>query len=136
MSENLSQFLKRIMKQKGLTLRDVEQKCGKRITNSYISRLINGKVNNLTVETIGAVAQGFDVDPYDVFSAAYGEPPRDAAVDPLVLVDMLQKLATNPNLIKAVREWMKLSAKERAAVMRAIRNINELKSAKKSQDKK
>jgi transcriptional regulator with XRE-family HTH domain len=136
MTETLSEFLKRVMKQKGLTLRDVEQNCCKKITNSYISRVINGKVQNLTLETIVALAEGFDVDPHEIFAAAYGKPPQNLAIDPLLLIDMLQKLAGNPQLVKVVREWTRLSGEEQTAMLQAVERINERESAKKSREKR
>jgi transcriptional regulator with XRE-family HTH domain len=136
MTETLSEFLKRVMKQKGLSLRDVEQNCAKKITNSYISRVINGKVQNLTLETIVALADGFDVDPHEIFAVAYGKPPQNLAIDPLLLIDMLQKLAGNPQLVKVVREWMRLSAEEQLAMLQAMERINERESVKKSQEKR
>jgi transcriptional regulator with XRE-family HTH domain len=136
MSENLREFLKRVMKQKGLTLRDVEQNCGKKITNSYISRVINGKGQNLTLETIVALAEGFEVDPHDIFAAAYGKPPQNVAVDPLLLIEMLQKLASNPQLVQVIREWTRLSAEEQLVMLQAIERINERESAKRSQEKR
>jgi transcriptional regulator with XRE-family HTH domain len=136
MSENLSEFLKRVMKQKGLTLRDVEQNCGRKITNSYVSRVINGKGQNLTLETIVALAEGFDVDPHEIFAAAYGKPPQNVAVDPLLLIEMLQKLASNPQLIKVIRGWMRLSAEEQLAMLQAIDRINERESAKRPREKR
>jgi transcriptional regulator with XRE-family HTH domain len=135
MSETLSEFLKRVMKQKGLTLRDVEGKCGKKITNSYISRVINGKGKNLTLETIVALASGFGVDPHDIFAAAYGKPPQSVQADPLMLIDMLQKLAEDPLLVKVVREWTRLSAEEQSAMLRAMESLTVRKTVKKLREK-
>ena len=115
MGENLSEYVNRVMKQKGLTLRDVEQRSGKKITNSYISRVINGKVDNLTLESILALAEGLDVNPHDILSAACGVLPEGSTVDPLLLTDILQKLLSSPYMTRIVQEWLKLSDKQQSA---------------------
>ena len=136
MNETLGEYVDRVMKQNGLTLRDVEERSGKRITNSYISRLINGKVDNLRLETILALAEGLNVNPHDILSAASGVLPQGSSVDPLLAVDLLQKLLMNPKLIGVMQEWLKLSAKEQAAFMQAMEKVNESKKTKKPRKKK
>lgn len=136
MSETLGEYVDRVMKQNGLTLRDVEEKSGKKITNSYISRLINGKVNNLKLDTIMALAEGLDVNPHDILSAASGVLPQGSSVDPLLAVDILQKLLMNPQLIRVVQRWLKLSAKEQLALLQAMEKLNEPKKTERTRKKK
>ena len=136
MSETLGEFVNRVMKQKGLTLRDVEERCDKKITNSFISRVINGKVDNLMLESVLALAKGLGVNPHDILTAASGVSPESSTVDPLLLIDILQKLLTNPIVIKVVQEWLKLSTKEQLAVLQVMERFNYPKSKKRSGKKK
>jgi transcriptional regulator with XRE-family HTH domain len=68
-SENLSEFVQRIMRQKGLSIRDVRERASKKgpIAASYISRIYHGKVTNLTANMIEILAEGLGVDPFEVF---------------------------------------------------------------------
>jgi transcriptional regulator with XRE-family HTH domain len=59
--ETLAEYLDRVMRQKNLTPKELAKRSG--LTNSYIGRLRNGKVNNPTVETILKLAKGLDVPP-------------------------------------------------------------------------
>ena len=47
MKETLSEYVKRIMRQKNLTLRDIEENSDGEISNSYVSKILNGKAENL-----------------------------------------------------------------------------------------
>src|SRR5215208_7958512 len=94
--ETLGQYLERILRQRKLTPKEAAKKCG--ITDSYIGRIIKGQGGNYSVETILALADGLEVDPHEVFAAATGRPIQgeNGLVDPLFVIDLLQKVWTNP----------------------------------------
>jgi transcriptional regulator with XRE-family HTH domain len=132
MEETLSEYVERIMRQKGLNLSDIERNCDKKITGSYVGKVLKGTVTNLTVEKIIALAQGLDVDPYEVFAVSYGEPPKDRAQpDPLVLINVMQKLLANPELVEDVQEWMELSAEQRSVLKQAVKRVKKPKGKRK-----
>src|SRR5215210_921329 len=82
--ETLAQFVRRVMKQKALNARDIERNSNKRIDNSYISKIINGSVTNLTANAIVALAQGLEVNPHELFTAITGrgaDPEREQRID-------------------------------------------------------
>lgn len=64
-SETLSQFVQRVMRQKNLSPREVQKRASAKgqIAASYISRIYNGKVTNLSVDKIVILAEGLDVTP-------------------------------------------------------------------------
>jgi transcriptional regulator with XRE-family HTH domain len=116
--EALSQYVERVMRQKKLSLRDIEAACDKQLTNSYIGRIAKGKISNLTLESLVILAQGLDVDPYEVFAAWYGKPRKtDAGVDPLFILDLMQQLVINPQAIELLQTWLQLSVKDKAGVL-------------------
>ena len=43
-----------------------------KIAASYISRIINAKVTNLSVDKLMVLAEGLGVDPFELFAAASG----------------------------------------------------------------
>ena len=54
--ETLSEYIKRVVKQKDLKLRDIERNSDGKITNGYISGIVNGKITNLSVDKLRALA--------------------------------------------------------------------------------
>ena len=105
--ENLSSYVQRIMREKGLKRSDVARNSGDKIAGSYVGRIIAGTVKNLSVEKIEALARGLDVDAHEIFTASIGRPPRSAKGEPTVDLptfgDMVQKLATVADLLELFR---------------------------------
>jgi transcriptional regulator with XRE-family HTH domain len=136
-SETLTDFIQRILKQKGLSLHDVERNSDNAITSSYISKINKGKIKSISVETIAALAKGMDVDPFDVFAAAFGRSHRpDDELGSLLLIDTLQKVVANPQLVKVIQSWPKMSAKGQAALLQYMDVLIEPSSQPKSRKKK
>jgi transcriptional regulator with XRE-family HTH domain len=127
-TETLSQYVRRIMKQKSFNARDIERNSGKRIDNSYISKIINGSVTNLTSNAMVALAEGLQVNPHDIFTAVSGyspEPEPEAKVDSYTLVDIMQQMVMNTELIEVLQEWMRLSAEDKNRMLESVRFLNE-----------
>ena len=134
-SEDLSHFVKRVMRLKGLTLRDVEVRAGGRITDGYISGIISGTARNPSVEKIKALADGLGVAPDELFHVACGEGKRlgpgqvsDDASEPLSVIEMLQKVLADPETIELLYETLKLLPNERKELLRRAKAINQSKS--------
>lgn len=139
--ESLAQYVRRIVKQKGLKLREIEEKSGGEITNGYISSIMSGNVTNLTVEKIAALAVGMGVDGREIFSAAYGEPthlkgaPRSSdRMDAMVLLETMQSVVFNPQLMDILQELMHLPSERQAKVLRYVKDLSE--SERKSKRKR
>ena len=131
-TENLGEFVRRVIKEKDLKLRDVERRSGGQITNGYISGIINGKITNLSVDKLKALAVGLEVDAHEIFAAAIGEPRRkvseisSAAIsDAQWLVDLMQEIVASPELTDLVHDLVSLSRDELAIVMKATRSLSE-----------
>lgn len=129
-SENLSEYIKRVVKQKDLKLRDIERNSEGKITNGYISGIVNGKITNLSVDKLKALALGLDVDAYDIFAAALGEErhkvrsiSNKTAPNAEWLIEVLQEILASPELTNLVDELVHLSRKERAMVMKVVQSL-------------
>jgi transcriptional regulator with XRE-family HTH domain len=134
--ETLIEFIQRILRQKALSLHDIERNSDKAITSSYISKITKGKIKSISVETIAALAVGLDVDPFDVFAAAYGRPYRsEEAISSLLLIDVMQKVVANPQLVKVIQDWPKMSARGRVALLQYMEILVEPNSQPDSQPK-
>lgn len=120
MSETLAEYLERVLKQNNLKPADVADKSG--LSPSYISRLLKGEKTNLTVETIGVLAEALDLDALELFTVAYGKPIAvKPGIDPLLLADTIQKLIAKPQLIELVQSAARLSSKQEKAIFEAVR---------------
>lgn len=128
--ENLSEYIKRVVKQKDLKLRDIERNSEGMITNGYISGIVNGKITNLSVDKLRALALGLDVDAHDVFAAAIGEVrhkvrslSNKSAPNGQWLIEVMQEVLASPELTNLVDELVHLSRKERAMVMKVVQSL-------------
>jgi transcriptional regulator with XRE-family HTH domain len=68
-TDRLVAFVRETLKTKGLALRDVEtrsRRAGKKITHSYLSKLLSGSATNLSMEKLEALAAGLGVSFADV----------------------------------------------------------------------
>ena len=130
-AENLSRYVKRIMKQKGFTLRDVEMRSGGRITDGYVSSIINGVATNPSVEKIRALSDGLGVDIHDLFEVACGSTERASRDEAMnadqfrMVVDLLNNIANNGEFLEIVQEVLSLTPEERRVVLKMLRSLNE-----------
>lgn len=128
--KNLSRYLQLLMKEKKLKLADVERRCEGRLSNSYLSKIVRGEAANLTVEAIDILAEGLDVDGYELFAVAYGKPPRKAGeapgatIDPLMFVDAIQKLVVNPQLVEVIQAWVGIPPEHQAELLSSLQSLS------------
>ncbi len=66
--ERLSEYVKRVMTDKNLTQYDIEHRSGDRISQSYVSQIINGREPNLGIDKLAALANGLDVPIEEILS--------------------------------------------------------------------
>jgi transcriptional regulator with XRE-family HTH domain len=129
MKETFADYLARVMNQKGLKPRDIKQRCG--IAESYVRRMLKGEVTNLTVETIGVLAEGLDIDPVELFIAANGKPRKGKKeVDLVLLADTIQRLILNPELVEVIQQWLRLSDNHRQTFLQTAKLIKKKPKAK------
>lgn len=121
--ETLADYVRRVMRQKQLKLRDVERRSGGDITNGYISGIITGRISNLSLDKLKALAKGLGVDVHELFSAAVGEPLQDVDEAPshsrpdfFWLLDVMQEAAKNPVILKVLQELLEMTQREREMV--------------------
>ena len=121
--ETLSEYVRRVMKQKGLKAVDVERNSGGKIDRSHVSKLISGAETNPSAKVILALAKGLDVDSHEVFTAVTGCPPCDGqanAPDVLEVLSLIERVATDAELMGALRELLRLSREGLAAFTKTL----------------
>jgi transcriptional regulator with XRE-family HTH domain len=131
-AEDLKRYVKRVMKQKGLTLRDIEIRSGGKITDGYVSGIITGIAKNPSVEKIKALAQGLGVSIDEVFHVACGTlDPRTSKLQGMdssqfvMLLDLMHQIVVNPDLMEILKELVYLGPDERAVMLRTLKAINQ-----------
>jgi transcriptional regulator with XRE-family HTH domain len=139
--ESLSQYVKRVIEEKALTLHDVEMLSGKRITDTYVSNIISGEASNPSIDKIQALARGLGVEVLDLFKAAVGKEgdesgannqakaaekagPEDAT-QALMVVRMIEKVVLNEVLRNIVRQLIAMNDEELEQVHSLILNRRE-----------
>jgi len=129
--EDLSQFVSRIIKQKGITVRDVQTQSGGRISNGYVSDIMSGKQSNPTVNKLMALAAGLGIDVRELFEAAIdlSDESREGVeveeIDSMALVSLMEKVVRNPRLGTLVHEAAQLPEEEQEVMLKAVRSFNQ-----------
>ena len=122
--ESLGEYLDRLMRQKNLTPKELARRCN--VTDSYIGRVRKGASGNLTVQTMTTLAKGLGVNAHDIFTAASGIPHNEEApIDPLLLLDHMQKLIHDRTGLAVLRQWLELSSSERQTLHDFLAYLNE-----------
>jgi transcriptional regulator with XRE-family HTH domain len=107
MNETLGEYLKRTRKEKGLTLRTVEEKTG--ISNPYLSQVENGKISSPSPTVLRKLA--------DVYKISYSRLMDLAGFPTEILADNRVFFRTSKNLEEITPE----EEKELLAYLRFLR---------------
>lgn len=75
--ESLDRYVRRILKEKGLSYADVQERSEGAISDSYIGNIVSGTVGSLTVGKLKALARGLDVCEDEIFAIARGNSPTN-----------------------------------------------------------
>ena len=110
--ETLAEYLARLMRQKGLTPKELSRRSG--LTDSYIGRVCKGQADNLTVDTIKKLATALEVNAHELFTHASGVPVSDdEPVDVAQMFELLQRLVTGQSDVEDLQRLARLSRTER-----------------------
>ncbi len=127
--EGLSRYVERVMREKHLSRRDVKLKSGGEITDSYVSGIISGSANNLSIEKLKALARGLRVREIELIRVAFGlsdEPQAPRIIDQshsLVLVDITKKTVVSNDVAEIVHEIISLPPANRAVVLQYVKRL-------------
>jgi hypothetical protein len=122
------------MRQKELFIHHVHRRASSKgnIAPSYISRITTGKVTNLTVDKIEILAEGLGVNPFEVFAASYGSQALIVkGIDPLRLLDIMQKAIAVSDSLEILEGWLKLSPENQVKAKKYIRKLSQKPNSKK-----
>ena len=131
--DGLSEYVKRVMKLKGLTQKDVQKMSGGRITDGYVASITTGRAKNLSVDKLMALADGLGVDTDELFHVACGvkglddngkSPPQP---DSLMILETVQQAVMSPTVTQILHEVVRLSSEERAGLLSFIKELGATK---------
>ena len=71
--ERLADYVRRVRNEKGFSLSKVEKNSGSEIDASYINRIENDLIRNVTPEKLSALAKGLEVSEDEIFAVARGK---------------------------------------------------------------
>lgn len=127
----LSNYVRRVMKEKGLTQRDVEARSGDKITDGYVADILRGASKNPSVEKLVALAHGIGVDPHELFAVACSafemrssELHRAEPLSAIMFLEIMQVVAESPELTEIVQGAIQLSPGERALLQELLASLN------------
>lgn len=130
----LSEFVRRVMKAKGLTQKEVQRLSGGKITDGYVASISIGRASNLSAEKLRALGDGLGIHPDVLFHLACGMPEPIAeghkispAAELLVFVETVQKAVVIPDVIEILNELIRLSPEERAGLLRSLKKMATVK---------
>jgi transcriptional regulator with XRE-family HTH domain len=137
----LSEYVKRVMKLKGLTQKDVQRMSGWKITDGYVASITTGRAKNLSVDKLMALADGLGVDSDELFHVACGlqevdESGRSSrAPDALMILETVQKAVMSPAVTEILHELVRLSPEERAGLLGFMKKLGSNKRKPRRKDK-
>jgi len=128
----LSRYVKRVLKEKGFTLRDIEVRSGGEITDGYVADILRGAARNPSALKIKALARGLGVDAHELFDIACGplEPGESQqhnlyAAGVVEFLEMMQEIAETPELSRILEEAVQLLPEERSIILESLKALNE-----------
>jgi transcriptional regulator with XRE-family HTH domain len=129
-AEDLRQYVKRTLKLKRLSLRDVQRRSGGDITQGYVGAIIKGTNSNLTVDKLKALARGLGVDEDEMFLVARGaggQRERSARLSDqgmaLSVLELLQKTVSDVELLQILDLLAQLTPPSRVAVLKVVKRL-------------
>jgi transcriptional regulator with XRE-family HTH domain len=135
-SKDLSEYVRQVMKLKGLTQKDVQRMSGGRITDGYVASITTGRAKNLSVDKLKALADGLGVDADALFRVACGRlegiENSGGGPDVLMILETVQKAVMSPDVTEILEEVVRMRTEERSAFLKSIKRLD---ATKKSQSK-
>ena len=129
--DGLAKYVDRVLKEKHLTLRDVQVMSGWKITDAYVGSIIRGRANNPSVEKLQALARGLGVDENEIFRVARGMTGGGSVANregnpwnSLMIVRMMEQVVSQPGVKEILEEIVELSEEDRAVVLRTARSFS------------
>lgn len=120
----LGAYVKKVMHDKRLSLRQVAQASDGGITQGYVGGIVNGHYRNLTVDKVKALAKGLGIDDDELFTILRGKPKETGAKHDIAyyarILDLMKLILSDPQLLDLLTLYMELSPTGRESAIKAL----------------
>lgn len=91
--ERLGIFVSKVLKNKKLNYREVSRRAGGAISHSAVGDIINGRVKDVRVETLQALAKGLGLPEEELLAVAFGKKEQPVKVQESRLLQYFRELS-------------------------------------------
>jgi transcriptional regulator with XRE-family HTH domain len=122
--KELIKLIQRVMKEKDISVLQIQKRSGNNIKESYIYDILNGKTKTMSVEKIHALAQGLGENSVDVFKAASGEEVSFEHPEPWpphTLLKTMEEVVDDPELTEIVKALVQAKPKKRKDILAQLK---------------
>lgn len=128
-TDGLAKYVASVLKQKRLSLRDVQVMSESRITDAYVGSILRGRASNPSVEKLQALARGLGVDEDEIFRVARGVAGSIGKpnVDPwhsVMILRLMEEVVSKPSVREVLEQVVELSEEDRAVVLRTAKSFS------------
>jgi hypothetical protein len=122
--DELIKLIQQVMKEKDISVPQIQQRSGGNIKVSFIYDILSGKTKTISVETVHALAAGLGMNSLDVFKAASGEEisfDHPEPWPPHILLKIMEQVVDDPELTEIVKALVQATPKKRKAILAQLR---------------
>ena len=126
--EELIKLIQQVMKEKGLSVLQIQKRSGDKIKDSFIFDILKGKTKTLSVEKVHALAEGLGVDSIDVFKAASGKAVKFINTEPWppkMVLKTMEQVVDSPQLTKIMLSLSKMKPAKIKAILKIVESEKE-----------
>lgn len=128
--ETLSQYVSRVIAEKGLSLSEVKLISGAKITDGYIRSIMKGRAKNPSVEKLKALALGLGVAEEEIFRVARGLTPeegrgQDRSSNYQVIFSLMCVSLRNRTIAEILQEVARLTPASQEEAVKVLMYLND-----------
>lgn len=129
--DGLAKYIARVLREKRLSLRDVQAMSDSKITDAYVGSILRGRASNPSVEKLQALARGLGVDEDEIFRVARGlagsNSLTSSGTDPWhsrMILRLMEEVVSKPSVKEILEQVVELSEEDRAVVLRTAKSFS------------
>ncbi|HYM01215.1 MAG TPA: hypothetical protein VEZ90_19805 [Blastocatellia bacterium] len=117
---SLADFVRRVKAEKRLSFAKIAENSGNKIGRSYVSKILNGEVKNVSEEYQGYLALGLQVPIDEVVRASRGESPPEVWTA-REAIKAIEQIIANPALTDVVKILLETDERDLEKVLHYVR---------------
>ena len=119
-TSHLSDLVRDVMKEKGLSTYDVARNCKFKITAATVSKILNREIKSNSLDTLVALAEGLGISDTSVFRAARGLPPETPTERLEILAETFDGQELSDSDWKEIEGVIKIMIEQKKAIAHAF----------------